>query len=395
MKTIELVAGAVLLCSALNTFAQLQSGEDVVIHERTKQDLYVAGGTVTINAPVEGDLIVAGGTVTVNDTVTQDILVAGGTIFINGSVGDDIRGAGGKITVSGSVKGDIVATGGTLNIQRDVVIGGNLISSGGEVVVSGDVKGLIRNASGTFTFNGRANRELDCRGGKIIVNGVVEGNSILAAETIELGPEASLRKEVRYWNEEGSMDFGKALVGGQATYDPTLEVNNGRWHYLGFASFLMVLWYLGTALVMVALIHYLFSNTLKKSADTVKNFSLKSLGLGALFLVGIPAAIVIAVITIVAIPIGVLLLFAYITVILLGTIIVAILIAHWINNTFYQSSWSTARIVLTAFGIFVILKLASLTPFVGPLVMLLLGCMAFGGILQNVKWKHQPAIAST
>lgn len=395
MKNIILVVGAVSLFSATQTFSQLQSGENVTIQERTAHDLYVAGGTVTINAPVVGDLIIGGGTVTINDTITQDILVAGGTIFINGTVGDDVRCAGGKITISGNVVGDVIATGGTLDIQRGVKIGGNLISSGGEVVVDGEVEGMIKNASGTFTFTGKADNNLESRGGKIIINGIVEGSCILAANTIELGPEARFSRDVKYWNDEGSLEFGNSLAGGQATFDPSLEIENGRWHYLGFASILMVLWYLGTALVMIILIQYLFSNTLRKSADTVKNFSLKSLGFGFLFLIGIPAAVVVTMLTVVAIPIGILLMIGYITVILLGTIIVALLITHWINNTYYQSQWSAMRMVMTAFGIFVFLKLASLTPFVGPLIMLLLGCMALGGILQNVKWKRSPVIATT
>lgn len=386
---------AVFLSGALQTLAQLQTGEDVVIRERTLQDLYVAGGKVTIDAPVEGDLIIAGGTVTVNDTVRQDILVAGGTIFIKGNVKDDIRCAGGKVIISGSVSGDVIATGGTLDIQRDVVIGGNLISSGGEVILAGDVHGLAKNASGTFTFNGKVGKELDCRGGKIIMNGKVGGSSILAAETIELGPEASFSGDVRYWNEKGTLDFGKSLTGGQATYDSSLEIENGHWHFLGFASLVMVLWYLGTALLMIVIIQYLFSSTLQKSADTVKNLSLKSLGLGFLFLVGVPAVIVVALVTIVAIPIGILLLFGYITIILLGTIIVSLLVSYWLNNTYYRSAWTPTRITLTAFGIFIFLKLASLTPFVGPLIMLLLGCMAIGGILQNVHWKRKPTIATT
>jgi len=394
MKTIKSVTWFALLLCALQTFGQLQSGENVIISERINQDLYVAGGTVTINAPIDGDLIIAGGTVTINDSVSQDILLGGGTAFLNGYAGDDIRCAGGKIIISGSVAGDVIATAGTLDILEGVVIRGNLIASGGEVTQDGDVGGLIKIASGTFTLNGKSGNNMECRGGKIIINGTVEGGSLLAANVIELGPEARFSRDVKYWSNDGSIDFGNSMSGGNATFDPSLEINNGSWQYLGFASFLMVMWYLGTALLMIALIQYLFRNTLRKSADTVKNLSLKSLGLGFLFLVGVPAAIVVVALTILAIPVAILLLIGYITIILLGTIIVAVMIAHWINNTYYQSQWSSVRIVLTSFGIFVFLKLASLTPVIGPLIMLLLACMAFGGILQQVRFKRSAVVAS-
>jgi cytoskeletal protein CcmA (bactofilin family) len=395
MKNIFLILVAVIMLLSQQLTAQFRSGDNVVIDEPVDHDLYVAGGTITLNAPVRGDLIIAGGTIVVNDTVTQDILVAGGNISLNGFVADDIRCAGGTIQLAGSLAGDFVVTGGQIQILKKAVISGSLLSSGGDVTLNGIVKGDIKDASGTFTLNGTAERELLCKGGKIVINGNVGGNAELAAEVIEIGSDARFSKDVTYWNEARSLDFKNSLKGGNAAYNSSLEIENGKWHYLGFASFIIVLWYLGTALVMMFLIQYLFSITLKNVANTVKDASLKSLGVGFLFLIAVPIAIVICFITLVGIPIGVLTFMAYLTVVILATIIVALLIANWINNTYYRSGWGNGQIVLAAFAIFIFLKLASLTPFIGPLVMLLLVCMAFGGILLNVKFRQNKAIALT
>jgi hypothetical protein len=381
--------------SVTEGFSQLRSGENVVIDEKVSGDLYVTGGTVTINAPVLGDLIVAGGTITVNDSISEDILVAGGNVILSGYVGDDIRCAGGRIKVSKNVAGDLVATGGKIAIENNAVVMGDLLVSGGEVTVDGRINGKVKSVSGEFVLNGIASKDFDARGGKIVINGTIEGTSTLAARTIELGPGAIFKGDVQYWNKKDTLDFQNSMQGGKATFDSTLEIEDGKWHYLGFASLLMVVWYLGTALVMTILIQYLFSPTFKNAANTVKNESAKSLGLGFLFLIAVPVAIVISFVTIVGLPVGMLLLTGYVTVLLLATVIVSLLAAHWINNTFYQSSWRTGRIVISAFGIFIFLKLATLTPFVGPSIMLLLACMSFGGILQNVKWKRNKALALT
>ncbi len=394
MKTSKLLLFSMLM-GVTTAFAQLRSGETVAINAQVDHDLYVAGGTVTINAPVQGDLIIAGRTIAITDTVTQDLLAAGSDLVINGYVGDDIRGAGGTIRLSKNVAGDVIVTGGKVDIDRGVIISGNLVVSGGTVIVDGEVKGNIKSASSEFTLNGIARNDLDCRGGKILINGTVDGNSIIAASTIEIGSAARFSNSVKYWNKAGSLDFKNAMQRGKATFDPSLEMESGKWRYLGFASFLILLWYLGTALLMLSLIQYFFGGLFKNAADTVKNTSLKSLGFGFLFLVGVPIAIVIAMITLVGIPIGILALVGYVAVLLLGTVIVALLATHWINNTFYQSAWTTSRILIVAFGIFIFLKLASLTPFVGPAIMLLLVCMAFGGILQNIKWKRDIASVST
>lgn len=392
-KHVVLLIAAILLSG--KTISQIRSGESVIIDHPVNDDLYVAAGTVTVNAPVRGDLIVAGGTVVINDSVSQDVLVAGGNITLNGLVGDDIRCAGGTVRLFNKVAGDFIVAGGEVNVHDLSVVSGDLLSSGGKVIVDGTIKGEIRDASGEFVLNGSAEQDITCKGGKIVINGTVSGNSVLAANTIELGPKARFVKDVKYWNKKGSLDFGRSINGSKATFDGSLEIEDGKWHYLGFASFVMVIWYLATALVMIVLIQYLFGLTLKNAANTVRNTSLKSLGLGFLFLVGVPLSIVLLFITVIGIPLAVLASLAYVTILLLATIIVSLLASNWINNTYYQSSWGNGRIVIAAFGIFIFLKLASLTPAVGPLIMLLLACMAFGGILLNVKWRRKKALSLT
>lgn len=387
-----LIAG---LMAPLLSLAQMKTGEAVVISERVYGDLYVAGGEVTINAPVDGDLIVAGGSVYVNDSVRQDILVGAGTIALNGVCGDDVRSAGGTITLSGQVLGDLVTAGGTIRVERNGRVEGNMVSAGGRITVDGVVNGSLRNASGELVLNGQVAKEVTTRGGKLVVNGPVGGSAVLAANSIELGPAAVFSGDVRYWNEREGLDFGNALKGGRATFDSSLELDEGRWHYLGFASFLMVLWYLGTALVMIVLIEYLFSRTFSSAANSVKNATLKSVGLGFLFLVGTPIAVVLLLVTVIGIPVGILLLAGYVVLLVLATIMVALIAANWINNTYYESAWGMGKIIIAAFVIFIFLKLATLTPVVGPLIMLLLVAMAFGGILLNIRWKRNKALALT
>lgn len=385
-----------LACLArTSAFSQMRTGDNIVVREPVPDDFYVAGGTVTINAPVRGDLIIAGGTIIVNDTVMQDILVAGGNITLNGYVGDDIRCAGGTIHLSNHIAGDLIVTGGRINLDSRTVVDGDLRSAGGEVVIAGAILGDIKNTSGAFILNGTAGRHLECTGGSITIDGKVIGASVLSARTITLGPSAVFQDDITYWRKDGTLDFGNSLAGGTATFDSSLEVEEGKWHYLGFASFLMVLWYLGTALLLMIILHYLFSRTFRDAANVIKNESLKSLGFGFLFLLGVPVLAIVTMITIVGLPVGVLLLLGYVIVVAMATLIVSLLISNWINNTYYKSSWTGGRIIIAAFVIFIFLKLATLTPVIGPLIMVLLIGMAFGGILLNVRWKRNKALSLT
>ncbi|ELR71929.1 hypothetical protein C900_02168 [Fulvivirga imtechensis AK7] len=385
MKTNLLPALMIVLASTTLVFGQVESGETVVISERVMNDLYVAGGTVTVNTPIEGDLVVAGGTIIVNDSVKQDILVGGGNITLNGYVGDDVRCAGGSVNIMKGVGGDLVVTGGSISIGPGVVVSDNLFVSGGKIIFSGEVRGMVKSAAGAFTMNGRVLGDMDCRGGELTINGAVDGQSTLAAEEIIIGPQARFRNDVRYWSRQGTVDFGNALQESQAIFDPSLKIESGRWEFFGFSSFILLLWYLGTALLMIFIIQYLFSKTMKRAASTVKDSAAKSLGWGVLFLIGVPIAIVVAVFTVIGLPVAALLFIGYITILLFATVIVSLVAGHWINDTYYHSSWSNRKLVFMAFAIFIILKLATLTPVIGPLIMLLLACMVFGGILHNIK----------
>lgn len=372
---------------------RIEYGRDINISQPVYEDLYIAGGNITINAPIYGDLIIAGGTIVINATVTRDILLAGGTVTFNGFVGDDIRCAGGKIHVAKNVTGDVVVTGGRVTIGKAVTIGA-LLASGGNIIIDGNVNGEVRGAFGDLILNGKISGNVDCRGGSITVNGTIDGKSVLSARYILIESNAFFNNDVRYWSEQRSVDFKQHIKSGKAIYDPSLRIRSAKWYYLGANTFFTLLWYLGMALLMILIIQYLFSATMKRAADTTFNSTVKSLGFGVLFFVGVPIAAVIAFVTVIGVPVGLLLVFSYITLILLTTVIISGVAANWINNR-YNKKWNFWHLAFVAFGIFILLKLVSLTPVVGWLIMILLACIAFGAILLNINWKGKQRLVAT
>lgn len=376
-------------CTLFNTAtAQWQYGKTITIDKPVYLDLYITGGNILINAPVHGDLVVAGGTITVNDTVTNDILLAGGEIIFNGYVGDDIRCAAGKLQLYKSVAGDVVVTGGSILIHPGVVTG-NVITAGGDVTLNGTIIGMLKSTSGNLVLNGDVMRSIDCRGANITINGKVHGTAILGAtEKITIGNNAFFSGQVRYW-APNDVDFKQSAAASHLVYDPSVRVNYARWYYLGFTSLVALLWYSGMVLVLIMLIQYLFSATFKKAGDAVFRKPLPSLGWGALFFIGIPLAVALSLITIVGVPIGIMLLAAYIILILLSSIITAVVLVNWLNNR-TGNNWKYWRMVFAGFVLFIVFKIISLTPFFGWLIAAVLVCIAFGSVLINIKWRKQP-----
>jgi hypothetical protein len=364
---------------------RIEYGNNIVITRPVNENLYIAGGNVTINAPIHGDLIIAGGTIVINDTISKDILLAGGRAFLNGFAGDDIRCAGGEIHISKNVSGEVVVAGGRVFIDKGVTVG-SLMATGGNITVDGNVNGGVKGAFGNLLLNGNISKDIDCRGGKITINGRIDGRSVLAASDIIIGNGAIFGNDIRYWNRKGKLDFKPNLKNGNAIYDPALRIRNGEWYYLGAATVLGLLWYLGMAFLMILIIQYLFGNTFKKAADTVFNSTLKSLGFGFLFLIGLPVASVVLFITLIGIPVGLLLVFSYILLILLSSVITSLMAANWMNNR-NDYHWNFWHIAFAAFGIFIVLKLLYSVPLAGWLVMIALVSISYGAILLNVNWK--------
>jgi hypothetical protein len=386
MKKILLLLSVIVFVNSASAF-RLEYGNNVTISEPVYEDIYIAGGVISINAPIHGDLICAGGTIIINDSVMNDILVAGGTVTFNGYVGDDIRCAGGQLYVQKNISGDLVIAGGKVLVDKNVIIGDGLLISGGDITFNGVVKNQVKAAVGSLVFNGIAEKDIEVRGGKLEMNGAVTGASVLAADQISIGRSASFNGDVRYWNKSGNVDFGSSLKNGKATYDPSLKIKSSRWYYLGGATILGLFWYIGMALLMIALIQYLFESTMKKAGDAFFNSTLRSLGFGFLFFVAVPVGAVLAFITVIGVPLGLLLLFNYVVLIILATIISSVVAANWYNNRFnYQ--WTYWQKVFAALGIFVVLKLIFFTPFLGWLLMILIACISFGAVLISIRWKR-------
>lgn len=366
--------------SPLNT----RYGEEIRITSPIDGDVYLAAKKIIIDAPIRGDLVAAGASIIINDSVAADVLVFAGDVAVNGYVGDDVRAAGGNLTLSGTVVGDVLTASAELNVRKNATVNGNLTVSGGVLDIFGDVHGNVNAAGDKIDFRGTVGGSFDARANEIEIAGAVNGYSALSANTINVVREAKFGKDVRYWNDEGTLDITSEDSNIKVTYDPSIKVQQKRWELLGFASVLMLFWYLGTALVVIWMIEFLFSKTMLNAAGVVLERTIGSIGYGILFVIGVPLLCVLLAVTILAIPIAAILLFAYVSLIVMATAIASIIMANWINRVYYHSSWSVSHIVMVAFGVFIVMKLFTMTPVIGPTIMFVIACMAIGSIVISV-----------
>lgn len=374
----------IIFCACQVSATIVRKGNNVIISQPVNEDLYIMGGTVTINAPIRGDLVIGGGTVVVNNFVTDDLIAGGGRITLNGAVGDDVRAAGGMLDINGRIEGDLAITGGTIIVQKKSAIQGNALIGGGTIVIDGTIRGAVKSTAGDLKINGFIEKEADCRSSHLYINGTINGQATLAAPNISIGPDARFYQGVRYWSSAIRQDFGQSVKGGKVYFDPLLEMSSGKWHYLGYATALGLIWYLTVSFIFILLIQYLFGNTMKKAANKAFDHTFRSMSYGALLLVALPVLIAVLMLTIVGIPIGFLLLIAYTLLLLFATINGSVIAANLIQQQ-YNGKWSVWQVSLIALCAFVSLKLLATIPVFGWLIVIAIVCISYGGLLISLK----------
>ena len=371
------------LMPQLGLSANWEGAETVKITTPQTGDTYLAGGEVSVQAMIDGDLIVGGGKIWIQDTVKGDLLVGGGEVEIRGFIADDIRIAAGDIRLEGNVAGDVVMAGGTLEIREGVIIVGDLTIAGGTVNIYGTIQGALNASGGEVHFLGTAEQSAEFHAGMIRMNGSILGDAILQAQEIKLGEQAKFHGKVDYWQNGGELDFGSTLFGGEANFDEGLAFSedwDSGMNYFGLGFFMF--WFLrliGVGLFLMVLV-WLASHRFRDAADRLLVQPVQSLGIGFLYLIGVPVVSIILMAIVIGLPFGVFLLANYGFSLLFGQMIAILLLTYAFTN-YYQKDWSRGMIWMVAILGYILLNVISWIPVLGFLVNLIVIAAAFGALL--------------
>lgn len=394
MKRILMFSGIGILVAALLSplgAAEFLIGESAIPSSPIDDDAYLAGGKVLVNEPVSGDAVIAGGSLIVNAAIGEDLLIAGGSLVINGPVGDDLRAAGGDITISGDVADDLIAAGGNITVPRNVRIGGDLLAAGGQVTLEGTVEGNLRAVGCRIVFRGEVLGDADLRSAEeLVLDGTVGGRTVFAAGDVELGPAAAFEGPVEYWQRKGEMDFGSAAAAG-VLFNESLRLpghdDMPRLPGKGATAGIFLLWVAFSLLSGALLLLILVLLSLKYftvAGERLAEGFWKNAGLGFLYFLVTPCLAVLLMVSLLGLPLGLFLLAVYIFSFVFASPLSALVFARWIERR-RESDWGKGALFGAAFGVLVGLKVLSVIPVAGWLVLALLVCAAYGSLL-SAKW---------
>lgn len=350
---------AALLASLAAAAGAEDLGDTVVQRGVMPQDFYIAGRGVELQGEVQGDAVAAGKTLTIGGKVTEDLIAAGESVLITAEVGDDVRVAGRSVTLSGSVDDHLVAAGETVKLDSASRVNGRAWLAGRRIWIMGPVGGPLQATGQTITLGGE-----------------IRGDVELAAQRVDLLPEAHITGNLRYTGQNRPYLAEGARIDGSIIARPMPEF--GRSFPSG--AFATVL--LGASLALAAIVyHLLLPHFSLSAARLVAASPLRSLGVGVLVFLVTPLLAVLLMASVIGWVLGWMLLMAYLV---------------WLCTGFYtgvhfvadrgitlvgrrQTAGGGLRALAIIAALFV-LAVLQLLPVVGPLLLGVLFLLGLGAV---------------
>ncbi len=343
----------------------VRSADNVTIqdNERIPDTLLTSGQNIIISGDVEGDVFCAGQTVRVTGTVSGDVICAAQTITILGTVDGDVRVAAQTLRVEGTVQRNVTAFAQELLVTPDATIAGEVLTAVQNLLVEGTV-----------------NRQLLGSAQRANISGNLGDSVNLQVENLSVQQGASISGDLIYKSErEASIASQGAVQGSIRRSEPeaappaTDEGNQVALRFFSLFSFLA----LGLGLA------FLFPTPFQKVASLMREKSLASFGWGIITLILTPLLIGLLFITLIGIPSAIILLLLYIIALIVSRLFVALLVGEWIKE---RLAWSekTSFISSVVIGVLVSWILFAL-PVIGGFMSLLFIIFGLGGVFLGLK----------
>lgn len=343
---------------------------------------YRAGLTVnTSGATVEGNLYVASLRSRIDTGVAGDLTLAGFTSSIYGDVGGSLHLLAGRTSVYGNVDGSVYIAGGNVDIRGTV--GGDLVIAAGRAElrdgsrVTGDVIVLAGQLGSRGTVDGTL------YGSSLIMDqrGAVNGNLEVQADRLTIGRGATIGGTLRYQSPTDADIAAGATIRGETT-----RTNATPWTGVGagalapFGTLMKIVWALVTAAALVAVAPRLMYRFAEIASPVVQPAIL-----GAIGLVALPVFAVLAMTSVLGLPIGLLLLGGYLVALYLSQVVVGLALGRFLLPRRWRDGSRGYLLLAGTLGL-ILIGVLRLLPFlyVNMAVTLVVTLLGFGAIISIV-----------
>jgi hypothetical protein len=171
---------SVLAAGSAQTARALDVNQNGIVtaDEVINDDLVLASATVDMAGTINGTLIAAGSDVTMRGTVNGDVIAVGSNVQITGTVNGNLFVAGGHVVVNGTVDDSLFFAGTSLSLGQNSKVNNNLLAAGFSIeLLSGSSIGRDVDAAGyQLMADGTIGRDLHAALGALEITGSVGRN---------------------------------------------------------------------------------------------------------------------------------------------------------------------------------------------------------------------------
>jgi cytoskeletal protein CcmA (bactofilin family) len=298
--------------------------------------------------------------------VNGDVTIGANLVEINGLVNGDLLVGANIVTINGNVTGDVRAGCSILNING--VVGGEVLAGAGQAVIN----------------EGSSVGEINIGTGSLTIDGAVKGNVTVSADNITITDKASIDGSLNYYSEKDAVIQNLGVITGSVNKKEApsssdwMPAMNWGWSIGYFSILFFVIGILSELVVGLVLIKISEKSVKELKARMSKNAFDHGVK-GFAFLVLVPIAAVIAMITIIAIPLSLIALALYAIMLYLGSIIAA----FWVGMKVFELLKIKAQPLVTELIVgIIILKLVGWIPFIGWLISFIIWLIALGALMK-------------
>lgn len=368
MKVSRIVSVVVLLLMGIFPLhahaVTVRTGEQSIFtqEETTEGSLFISGSRIQVDGEVNGDLFCAGQQVEINGSINGDIICAGQYVNINGPVSGDIRVAGQMVNVENSVSGNISSVAQTFTIAKNASISGEVGVGAQSINLAGTIMKSVYGGGETVSVSGKIkdlHMEVDSLS-------VLQGASIAGSIEYTSNNQASIAPEATV----GGM-INKSIPNNDRVKLKVGESSQPRPSNKGI-PFLVLTTTFGALLLI-----FLKKRTLTLTQTMQQNIGITFIR-GLLYVVLVPVALLLLIITLIGIPLAVISVLILIFVYFIARALSAIIVGLFIIDKLWESKKGQLGWSLIA-GVIVLWALLQI-PIIGGFTSLIITLYGFGGV---------------
>jgi cytoskeletal protein CcmA (bactofilin family) len=305
------------LCAALilpapagaTEFRNTHGGTAEVRQDETiKGDIYLSGERIRIEGTVDGDVYAAGKDIDIDGHVTGDVISGCQAMRVRGRVDGNVRAAGNNGIISGSVGRSVTWFGDSVTVDSTGKVGGTVSMFGGNLAIDGQL-----------------GRDILFFGNGVSVNGTVLGSILERGESLFIASTGQVGGRIQFKGEhEATVSSGAKLASPVEFTQREHKSEYSSGHYYVWR----IIW--TAAFVLLGLVLFLLLPKFASDAVTAGERVGAPLGLGLLVLPGVLIAAILACVTVVGIPLGLLTLGIWWLAINCAELVVGGVIGNWI-----------------------------------------------------------------